>query len=297
MQFMIPIDLSGKVALVTGVGDNDSFAWYIAKHLQAAGARLIFSCHPRVVGIVESFLTRAQDAESRTLPHGKGELKPEKTIACDVSFDSLDDVDEKTKTDRRFARYGDFTIKGMMDVIAKDYSAIDILIHSVAFSREITRLARDTSRKAYLEALSISSYSLTGLVRAAAPLMANRPDTAAVVSLTYLGGERVIPHYGGGMSTAKAALQIDTKQLAQNYGKENIRVNAISAGPYASRAARSIVSNFDQLIAHAAEHSPLPRPITPDQVAAACLFLCSPLATAITGQILYVDNGLNIMGA
>ena len=297
MQVMIPIDLSGKIALVTGVGDNDSFAWFIAKHLQAAGARLLFSTHPRVLGIVESFLTREQDADTRVLPYGKGELKPEKLIACDVSFDSMDDVDEKTKTDRRYAKYGDFTIKGMMESIAKDYAAIDILIHSVAFSREITKTARDTSRKAYLEALSISSYSLTGLLKAAAPLMANHADSASVVSLTYLGGERVIPHYGGGMSTAKAALQIDTKQLAQNYGKDNIRVNSISAGPYASRAARSIVNNFDQLIAHAAEHSPVPRPITPDQVAAACVFLCSPLAAAITGQILYVDNGLNIMGA
>lgn len=294
---MIPIDFSGKVALVTGVGDNDSFAWTIAKYLQAAGARLIFSVHPRVLGIVDSFLTREQDAESRVLPFGKGELKVDKLIACDVSFDTMDDVDEKTKADRRFAKYGDFTIQGMCEAIAKEFDGIDFLIHSVAFSREITKLAAETSRKAYLEAISISAYSLTGLLRATAPLMAKRPTGGSVVSLTYLGGERVIPHYGGGMSTAKAALQIDTKQLAQNYGKQGIRVNTISAGPYASRAARSIVSDFSKLIDHAAAHSPVPRPITPDEVAQATVFLCSPLSSGITGQVLYVDNGLNIMGA
>lgn len=294
---MIPIDLTGKVALVTGVGDNDSFAWHIARYLQAAGARILLSCHPRVTGIVDSILTRDLDAESRKLPFGKGELKAEKLIACDVSYDTMDDVDEKTKTDRRYVKHGDFTIQGMMEQVKQHAGGVDILIHSVAFSREITKKAFETSRKAYLEALSISAYSLTGLLRASAPLMAGRAGGGAVVSLTYLGGERVIPHYGGGMSTAKAALQIDTKQLAQNYGGQGIRVNTISAGPYASRAARSIVSDFDKLIEHAAQHSPIPKPIDPEQVAMACLFLCSPLAAAVTGQVLYVDNGLNIMGA
>ncbi len=292
---MIPIDLTGKVALVTGVSDNESFAWSIAKMLQAAGAKLIFSSHPRVTGIVEMFLTNEQDADSRVLPHGKGSLKVEKLIPCDVSFDTMDDVDEKTRTDRRYAKHGDFTIKGMMDLISKDFSHIDMLIHSVAFSPEIKNPQKDTSRKAYLQALSISAYSLTGLLKAASPLMKNRPDGASAVSLTYLGGERVVPHYGGGMSTAKAALQIDTKQLAFNYGKDNIRVNTISAGPYASRAAKGI-GDIAQMIDHAAQKSPLPRGITADEVANATLFLCSPLASAITGQVLYVDCGYNVMG-
>ena len=117
------------------------------------------------------------------------------------------------------------------------------------------------------------------------------------MALTYLGGERVIPYYGGGMSTAKAALQIDARQLAQNLGAKNIRVNCISAGPYASRAARSIrPGEFEKSIEYAAVRSPLPRPIKPEEVANATVFLCSPLASAVTGQTLYVDCGYNVMG-
>jgi enoyl-[acyl-carrier protein] reductase I len=291
---MIPIDLSGKVALVTGVADNESFAWNIAKTLQAAGAKLIFASHPRVVGIVEMFLTNDQDAESRKLASG-GSLKVEKLLACDVGYDTMDDVDEKTRTDRRYVKHGDFTIKGMIEQVKKDVGHVDIVVHSVAFSPEIKNPQKDTSRKAYLTALSISAYSLTALLKAAHPLMANRPGGASAVSLSYLGGERVVPHYGGGMSTAKAALQIDTKQLAQNYGKDGIRVNTISAGPYASRAAKG-VGDIQTMINHAAEKSPIPRGITAEEVANATLFLVSPLASAVTGQVLYVDNGYNVMG-
>ena len=120
---------------------------------------------------------------------------------------------------------------------------------------------------------------------------------ALAVGLTYLGGDRVVPYYGGGMSTAKAALQIDAKQLASNLGGKNIRVNLISAGPYASRAARSIrPGEFEKSIEYAASRSPLPRPIRPEEVANATLFLCSDLSSAVTGQILYVDCGYNVMG-
>jgi enoyl-[acyl-carrier protein] reductase I len=291
---MIPIDLSGKVALVTGVADNEGFAWAISKALQAAGARIVLSSHPRVMGIVESILTRDLDAESRVLPFGAGNLKVEKLLPCDVSFDTMDDVDEKTRTDRRYAKFADYSIKGVMDIMAKDYGQIDILIHSVAFSPEIKNHLWQTSRKAYMTALSVSAYSLTGLLRAAAPLMENRG--ASALGLTYLGGERVVPHYGGGMATAKAALQIDAKQLALNLGRKGgIRVNLISAGPYASRAARAI-GDIKQMIDHAVERSPLPRPIEAEEVANTAAFLCSPLASAITGQIVYVDCGYNIMG-
>jgi enoyl-[acyl-carrier protein] reductase I len=292
---MIPLDLTGKLALVTGVGDNESFAWFIAKALQAAGARLVFACHPRVVGIVENILTREPDAPSRVLPFVGGELKVEKVVACDVSFDTMDDVDEKTRNDRRWAKHGDYSIKGMVDAVGKEYGGIDILIHSVAFAPEIKNKLIDTSRKGYWTALSVSAYSLTGLVRAALPYMENRPDGAAVVGLTYLGGQRVVPHYGGGMSTAKAALEIDAKQLASNLGPKNIRVNLISAGPYASRAARG-VGDIEQMIRYQAERSPLPRGIRPEEVANAAVFLCSPLASAITGEVLFVDCGYNVMG-
>src|ERR1700737_803225 len=134
---MIPLDLSGKWALVTGVGDNVGFAWYIAKALQAAGARLVFACHPRLVGIVESILEREADAASRILPFGAGTLKVEKIVACDVGFDTMADVDEKTRNDRRYQKHGDYSVQGMIEAVGKQFGAIDVLIHSIAFSPEI----------------------------------------------------------------------------------------------------------------------------------------------------------------
>jgi enoyl-[acyl-carrier protein] reductase I len=298
---MIPIDLSGKTALVTGVGDNESFAWFIAKALQAAGARLVFAVHPRMIRIVEGFLSgdSPDDVASRKLPYGGGSLTVEQLLPCDVSFDTMADVPEVTRNDRRYKRveeqYGDYSIEGLMKTVKESHGGIDILIHSIAFAPEIKSKLVETTRAGYWTALSISAYSLTGLVRAGLPLLENRPDGASVVGLTYLGGVRVVPHYGGGMSTAKAALEIDAKQLAHNVGSKSIRVNLISAGPYASRAAKGI-GDIGQMIDYAAQRSPLPRGIKPEEVANAAVFLCSPLASAITGHVLYVDCGYNIMG-
>ncbi len=290
---MIPIDLANKVALVTGVGDNESFAWFISKALKAAGAKVVLACHPRVVGIVESFLSRDADRESRLLPDGS-ELKVEKVLACDASYDTMDDVPAEVKSDRRYAKFADYSIQGTVEAVGKEFGGIDVLIHSVAFSREITKSAKETSRKAYMEALGISAYSLTSLLRYAEPFMANRG--ASAVGLTYIGGDRVVPYYGGGMSTAKAALQIDAKQLACNLGPKGIRVNLVSAGPYASRAARAIrPGEMEKSIDYAASRSPIPKAITPQEVANATLFLCSDLASAVTGQILFVDNGYSVM--
>ncbi|HZY84682.1 MAG TPA: SDR family oxidoreductase [Gemmataceae bacterium] len=298
---MIPLDLNGQVALVTGVGDNESFAWFIAKALQAAGARLVFAVHPRMIRIVEGFLTgdAPQDVEARQLPFGKGSLSVERLLPCDVSYDSMADVPESTRNDRRYKRveeqHGDYSIAGLMSAVQQSHGGIDVLVHSVAFAPEIKSKLVDTTRAGYWTALSISAYSLTGLVRAGLPLMEGRPNGAAVVGLTYLGGARVVPHYGGGMSTAKAALEIDAKQLAHNVGTKGVRVNLISAGPYASRAAKGI-GDIQQMIDYAAQRSPLPRGVTPEEVANTAVFLCSPLASGITGQVVYVDCGYNSMG-
>jgi enoyl-[acyl-carrier protein] reductase I len=307
---MIPLDLGSKVALVTGVGDNVGFAWHIAKALQAAGARLVFAVHPRLMNIVDNILQsdHEDDVLSRRLPCGAGTLTVEKILPCDVGFDTLADVPEETRSDRRYKRvedkYGDYSIAGTVEAVGKELGGIDVIVHSVAFSPEITHLQLNTSRKAYLTALSVSAYSLTALLRAAEPYMEGRPGGASAVGLTYLGGDRVVGHYGGGMSTAKAALEIDAKQLANNLGPKNIRVNLISAGPYASRAASAIKGkdetgkehSIHEMIRFAASVSPLRRPITAEEVANTAAFLCSPLASAITGEIVFVDCGYNIMG-
>jgi enoyl-[acyl-carrier protein] reductase I len=298
---MIPLDLSGKVALVTGVGDNESFAWFIAKALQAAGARLVLGVHPRMIRIVEGFLTsdKESDVDSRVLPYGAGNLTIDKVLPCDVSYDTMDDVPAEIRSDRRYTRveeqYHDYSIAGLMKAVGASHGGIDIMIHSVAFAPEIKSKLIDTTRKGYWTALSISAYSLIGLARGGLPLMENRPGGGAIVGLTYIGGDRVVPHYGGGMGTAKAALQLDAKQLAHNLGPKNIRVNLISAGPYASRAA-SAIGDMDQMINYAASRSPLPRGIQPEEVANAAVFLSSSLASAITGEVLYVDCGYNVMG-
>src|SRR6516162_2762717 len=155
---MIPLDLSGKLALVTGVGDNVGFAWYIAKALQAAGARLVFACHPRLMGIVQNILERDADADTRVLPFGAGMLKVDRVLPCDVSFDTMADVDEKTRNDRRYQKHGDFSIQGLMKRFAESFNIIDILVHAIAFSPEIKNKAIDTTRSAYLTALGVSAY-------------------------------------------------------------------------------------------------------------------------------------------
>jgi len=263
------INLSGKTALVTGVSDNIGFGWHIAKTLQAAGAEIILSCHPRVQSILERYLEKDRYADSRALPFGKGEFKPKILIPCDVTND-LEIAD-------CFARI----------------PQLDILIHSVAFSPEITKSHIDVSREAYLTAMSVSSYSLVSLARAAMPAMKDR--VGAVVGLSYMASERIVPYYGGGMASAKAALECDARMLSWFMGQEGHRVNMISAGPYASRAAKAI-GPIDTMIEESAKRSPLGRPITAYEVANTAAFLCSDLASAITGEIIHVDCGYHAIG-
>jgi enoyl-[acyl-carrier protein] reductase I len=251
--------------------------------------------HPRVVSIVERILRRAQSARSRALPHGvEGDFQPDGIFGCDVACDTLADIPAEMRGERGYEGQ-DVSIEGALKTYRElaGGAPIDILVHSVAFSPEITKSHLETSRGAYLTALSISAYSLVALTRAALPLMAG--TKASIVGLSYIAAERVVPGYGGGMAAAKAALECDARALAWETGEQGHRVNIISAGPYPSRAARS-VGDIDQMIRHAAEKSPLRRPIEAEEVADAVLYLSSPLASAVTGTVLYVDCGYHAMG-
>lgn len=291
---MFKLDLSGKNAFVTGVADDAGFAWEIAKALQAAGANIYLASHPRVVSIVERFIERDKYAPSRKLPYGvDGELKPKALFGCDVEYDTADAIPEERRAQKGYD--GDVSIAGAMAKF-KELSgggSLDILIHSVAFSPEIQNSHLETSRSAYLTAQSISSYSLVALTRAALPMMS---EGSSVVGLTYLASTRVTPGYGGGMASAKAALECDCRVLAWFAGERGVRVNLVSAGPYASRAARS-VGAIETMIEAAKERSPLRRSISGQDVADTTLFLCSPLAGAVTGEIVHVDCGFHAMSA
>lgn len=290
---MLQIDLTGKNAFVTGVADDAGFGWQIAKSLKAAGARVYLASHPRVVGIVERLLKRNLDAESRALPYGvTGEFQPDGLFGCDVEYDTMDDIPAEKREVKAY-KESDVTIAGAMSKYRElsGNAPLDILIHAVAFTPEIQKSHLEVSRKAYLTAMSISSYSLISMVRAAVPLMSNG---GAAVGLSYLAGERVVPTYGGGMAAAKAALECDARVLAHFAGASNVRVNIISAGPYASRAARAI-GDINGMIELTAAKSPLKRAITGQEVADATLFLCSPMSTAVTGEVLHVDCGVHVM--
>jgi enoyl-[acyl-carrier protein] reductase I len=292
---MIGIDFNGKNAFVTGVADDGGFAWQIAKSLKAAGAGVYLASHPRTVSIVERVLRRTASAEGRKLPYGvEGEFKPDGLFGCDVAYDHYDDIPEEMREQKGYKDL-DVSIEGSM----KKYTEltggqpIDILIHSVAFSPEIQNSHLETSRKAYLLAQSISAYSLVGLSRAALPLMKDRQGS--VVGLSYIAANRMVPGYGGGMASAKASLECDSRAMSYYMGEHGHRVNIVSAGPFPSRAARS-VGKIDEMVQEAATKSPLRRAIKAEEVADATLYLCSDLASAVTGTVMYVDCGYHAMG-
>jgi enoyl-[acyl-carrier protein] reductase I len=171
--------------------------------------------------------------------------------------------------------------------------SLDIVIHSLANGPEVKKPLLETSRSGYLTAVSVSAYSLTSMVSRLAPLMRKG---GSFLSLTYLASERVIPGYGGGMSSAKAALESDTRVLAFEAGRKyGVRVNAISAGPLASRAA-SAIGIIEKMVAYCAENSPLTEPLQAEEVGNAAAFLSSPLGAGITGTVVYVDKGYHSMG-
>ena len=291
---MLAIDLTGKRALIAGVADDAGFGFAIARSLAEAGATICLGSWPPALGIFTKLLERGKIAESMQLPGGRP-LEFERIYPLDAAFDTLDDVPAEIRENKRYRDQGDYTIGGLVAAVRGDFgeSALAIGVHSLANGPEVRKPLVDTSRKGYLEAVSVSAYSNIAMVRGLAPLM--RPG-GAFVSLTYMAGERVIPGYGGGMSSAKAALEADTRTLAFEAGRRwGVRVNTISAGPYASRAA-SAIGFIDTMIQYTTANAPLPRRLEAEEVGTTAAFLCSPLARAITGSTVYVDNGYHAMG-
>ena len=291
---MLPIDLSGKRALVAGVSDDAGFGFAIAKSLAEAGATICLGSWPPALGIFTKLLERGKIEDSLRLSDGR-RLEFERIYPLDAAFDTMADVPQDVRENKRYKEQGDFTIEGLTTRIREDFGqgGLDIVVHSLANGPEVKSPLVDTSRGGYLAAVSVSAYSNVALVRSLSPLMA---ANGAFLSLTYLAGERVIPGYGGGMSSAKAALEADTRTLAFEAGRRwGVRVNAISAGPWASRAA-SAIGFIQTMIDYTSANAPLPRPIQAAEVGNTAAFLCSPLASAITGSVVYVDNGYHAMG-
>jgi enoyl-[acyl-carrier protein] reductase I len=289
---MLSLDLRGKKAFIAGVGDDNGFGWAIAKALAEAGATVIIGTWTPVMRIFTASLAAGKFDESRKLSDGSM-LEFAKVYPLDASFDTPDDIPQEILDNKRYKEASGYTIAEVAQSVKNDFGSIDILVHSLANAPEVQKPLLDTSRKGYLAAMSNSSYSFVSLVSHFGPIM---NQGASVLSLTYIASEFVIPGYGGGMSSAKAALESDTRMLAFEAGRRfGIRVNCISAGPYASRAAKAI-GFIDRMITYTAANSPLQRAIVAEDVANAATFLASPLSSAITGVVLYVDSGMHAMG-
>ncbi len=255
---MYSIDLSGKTGLIVGVANENSIAWAIAKILAHAGVRLAFS-----------YQNERLEAKVRALAE---QLDDAIIVPCDV--------------------LEDHQIWTMYEEIKERLGHLDFLIHSVAFApREALQgLYLDTRREDYLRALEVSSYSLIALAKHAVPLMT---DGGSILALTYIASQRAVPRYNV-MGTAKAALEQAVRQLAMELGPNGIRVNAISAGPVQTLAARGIQGFLSMYQAHR-EKAPLQRSIDKNEIATTALFLCSDMSSGITGSTVYVDAGYHIM--
>jgi enoyl-[acyl-carrier protein] reductase I len=252
--------LAGKVGVVFGVANKRSIAWAIAKAWAAAGARLIFNYQgERLKENVEDLISEF------------GEGTP--LFPCDVSSDA--------------------EISAFFEKVRGETSQLDLMLHSVAYAPKEALEGEfvNTSREAFRVAHDISAYSLVALAREAASMM---PSGGSIVAMTYYGAKKVVPHYNV-MGVAKAALEASTRYLAYDLGPKKIRVNCISAGPVNTLAARGI-SGFMQMLKYHQERAPLKRSCDPSELGATGVFLASDGAAAITGQVIYVDGGYQIIG-
>ena len=291
---MLNIDLTGRRALVAGVADDGGFGFAIAKALAEAGASVVVGTWPPALNIFLNLLERGKMDESRRLRDGSL-LTFEKIYPLDAVFDTYDQLPEELRSSKRYKDVGDCSIDGLAQRLVADFGPmpLDIVVHSLANGPEVKKPLLETSRYGYLAAMSASAYSLVSMVARFGPLMRKG---GAFSSLTYMASERVIAGYGGGMSSAKAALESDTRLLAFEAGRKwGVRVNTVSAGPFASRAA-SAIGIIEKMVDYVGKNAPLTEHLTADEVGNATTFLCSPLASAITGTTVYVDKGFHTMG-
>ena len=251
------IDMKGKVAVVFGLANKRSIAWAIAQKLSEAGAS---------VAICYQSERLKRDAEDLA-----AELPDTKTFCCDVSLDS--------------------DIVTVFEQLKSVYGKLDILVHSIGFAPNIKNSVLQTAREDFRVAHDVSAYSLIALARSAEPLMS---AGSSILTLTYYGSQKVFPNYNI-MGVAKAALEATVRYLASDLGAKGIRVNAISAGPIKTLAARGI-SDFATILDTVTERAPLHRNIEQVEVGNVALFLASDLASGITGEVTYVDCGFNITG-
>jgi len=251
--------LDGKTALIFGVANDHSIAWGIAQALHGEGAEIGFSS-------IESLI----DKRVRPLAESLGSTFVE---PCDVQQDA--------EIERVFARWG------------ATHDGLDILVHALAFAKreELTGRFVDTSRDGFALAQDVSAYSLVGLTRAALPHLRRG---SSILTLTYYGAEKVVANYNV-MGVAKAALEASVRYLAADLGPDGIRVNAISAGPVRTLAAAGI-AGFKDMYRGFAEIAPLRANITPEDVGRTAVYLASDLSGAVTGEVLFVDGGFNIVG-
>jgi enoyl-[acyl-carrier protein] reductase I len=252
--------LEGKTGLVLGVANKRSIAWSCAQSLSAAGMRVA--------------LTYQGDRLEKGVRELAAELPGSIALPCDVTQDE--------------------SLDGLFAALEKELGGLDALVHAIAFAKreELTGDFFNTSREGWAIAQEVSAYSLLALTRRALPLMEGR--AGSIVTLSYIGGERVVPNYNV-MGVAKAALEASVRYLANDLGPRGIRVNAISAGPLRTLSSAGI-AGFTEILDHVAERAPLRRNITAEEVGDTCLFLASPMSRGITGSVVYVDAGYHVMG-
>ena len=252
--------LTGKKAIIFGAANEKSIAWAIAEAFKREGAELV--------------LTYASDMlAKRVIPLAES-IGAEIVLPCDVRSDA--------------------DIQKVFAEVGRVWGGIDILVHSVAFANrdELKGSFLNTTREGFAMAMDISAYSLIALAKEATPLMQGR--NGCILTMSYYGGQKVFPNYNV-MGVAKAALEASVKYLAEAVGSDGIRVNAISAGPLKTLAAAG-VGGFNQIAGHVAEKAPLRRNISVEEVAGSALYLCSSLASGVTGEVHFVDSGYNIIG-